>query len=372
VPDPVDLYDTTYGSFETVAREQVRRETYGEDLGQNSWLTAEELRRFLGWLDLAPSSHVLEVGSGSGGPALFIAQLTGARITGIDVNTHAVAGANKVAQDRHLHTSAHFLRADAGLPLPFAGRTFDAVICIDTINHLRDRARVLAEWHRVLKEGGRVLFTDPVIVTGLISNEEIAIRSSIGYFLFAPPGENESLLAKAGFEMVRTEDVTQNVALVAERWHKARISHREALVGLEGERTFDGLQRFLAATQVLAREQRLSRHAFLARKPEGKRQSRPTTENSHMSAQTAESLLTDAEGDSQQLRALQAKALRGELDQQYGDVLSALEWFLDQDRVDEAFRLLNSLVPFWMATARLDATISAGACESRKTESYYS
>jgi ubiquinone/menaquinone biosynthesis C-methylase UbiE len=49
--------------------------------------------------------------------------------------------------------------ADAGLPLPFADASFDAVVCIDAINHRPDRLGVLRDWHRVLKPGGRIMFT---------------------------------------------------------------------------------------------------------------------------------------------------------------------------------------------------------------------
>ncbi len=40
--DYVDLFDSTYGNFATTVLEQVRRETFGEDIGQNSWLTDDE------------------------------------------------------------------------------------------------------------------------------------------------------------------------------------------------------------------------------------------------------------------------------------------------------------------------------------------
>jgi len=266
VTSSVNLYDTTYGDFETIARQQVRRETYGEDVGQNSWLTADELRQFAGWLGLNSRSNLLEVGSGSGGPALFLTELTGARVTGIDVNAYAIAAANKMARERDLDSLGHFVKADARVSLPFDDEAFDAVICIDAINHLPSRSRVLNDWCRVLKTGGAVLFTDPIIVTGPISSEEIASRSSIGYFLFTPPGEDERLLWEAGFELVRTEDVTENAARVAAQWHEARCRHQEALVNLEGAATFEGLQRFLMITRVLASERRLSRHVFLARK----------------------------------------------------------------------------------------------------------
>ena len=65
----VDLYNSTYENFATQVLAEIRRETYGEDIGQNSWITAEEYDRFYSWLKLAPEAHVLEVASGSGGPA---------------------------------------------------------------------------------------------------------------------------------------------------------------------------------------------------------------------------------------------------------------------------------------------------------------
>ena len=267
VADSVDLYDTTYSNLEMTALEQVRVETYGEDLGQSSWLTADELRRFIAWLDLKSDSQILEVGSGSGGPALFVAQLTGAPITGIDINEHAISAADKMVHDRGLETQAQFLQVDASLPLPFDDGTFDAIICIDAIIHLSDRPSVLSEWHRVLRDGGVALFTDSTVITGLLSKEEIATRSSIGYFLFAAPGEDDRLLKEAGFKVERVEDVTENAALVAKRWHRARANHRDELLRVEGAATYEGLQQFLTTVGRVSAERRLSRFVFVARKP---------------------------------------------------------------------------------------------------------
>jgi ubiquinone/menaquinone biosynthesis C-methylase UbiE len=260
------FYDRTYGGFELGARERVRRDTYDEDLGQNSWLTAEEWRTFAAWLGIADGSRVLDVGCGSGGPALYLAATFGARVTGTDHNAEAIATATRSAESRVLTSQAHFVAADAGAPLPFDDAQFDAIVCIDAINHLRDRPSVLRDWHRLLASDGRLLFTDPIIVTGLLSNEEVAVRGSIGYFLFAPPGEDERLLQEAGFEILRQEDTTSRVADVAGRWLAARDRCRAELVNDEGEATFEGTQHFLAVVHRLADERRLSRHAFLARK----------------------------------------------------------------------------------------------------------
>lgn len=110
---------------------------------------------------------------------------------------------------------------------------------------------------------GRAVFTDPVVVTGAVTAEELAVRASIGFFLFVPRGENERLIAEAGLRLVRTEDVTENAAVIAGRWRAAREAHREGLVKSEGVERFEGLQRFFGMVHRLAAEKRLSRVAFV-------------------------------------------------------------------------------------------------------------
>jgi SAM-dependent methyltransferase len=263
--EPVDLYNATYSHFGEPVLARVRQEAFGEDIGQNSWLTADEYRTYCAWLGVGPEAHVLEVGCGSGGPALFLARTTGAQVTGVDINAHGIAAGNAMARDQQLDSRVHFEQVDASGALPFADAHFDALLCIDAINHLPGRLQVLREWRRVVKDDGRVLFTDPITVTGLLSNEEIAIRSSTGYFLFAPPGEDARLITEAGLQLEREEDVTENMATISQRRHAARARAREELLTLEGQQTYDGQQRFLAMVHQLASEQRLSRYVFLAR-----------------------------------------------------------------------------------------------------------
>jgi SAM-dependent methyltransferase len=261
----VDLFDSTYAHFEAEVLARVRQRTFGEDFGQNSWTTAEEYRRWAGGLALSPDASVLEVASGSGGPAIFLAEQTGCRVLGLDVNALGVETARERA--RALGGRVAFEVADADEPLPLPDAAFDAVLCVDSANHFPHRLRVLREWHRVLRPGGCALFTDPVVITGLVTNEELALRSSIGLFVFAPPGVNEALIAEAGFELVGREDATENAAAVSGRWRDARAEDRAALLQIEGEERFEGLQRFFDAVHRLTRERRLSRFAYLLRKP---------------------------------------------------------------------------------------------------------
>jgi cyclopropane fatty-acyl-phospholipid synthase-like methyltransferase len=262
----VNLYDHVYGDFGSTAEIAVRRETYGEDLGQSSWLTAGEWLGFADQLGIAPGSEVLEVGSGSGGPAIYLAAARACRVTGVDINEHGVRNAIALAETRGLADRVRFAAVDASGALPFGAGTFDAVVSNDAMCHIRHRVTVLRDWHRVLRPGGRALFTDAMVLTGVVSHEELAIRSSVGYYLFVPPGANESMLREAGFTVRGVEDVTTNAAEVASRWHEARGRHRDALVAREGEANFDGLQRFLRCVQTLSVERRLSRYAYLAEK----------------------------------------------------------------------------------------------------------
>ena len=62
----VDLYDSAYGNYESDGYRLVRIETYGEDLGQTSWVTTEESNEIPQLLDLRLNSSVLEIGCGSG------------------------------------------------------------------------------------------------------------------------------------------------------------------------------------------------------------------------------------------------------------------------------------------------------------------
>jgi len=194
----VDLYGTAYGNFAAQALEQVRRETYGEDFGQSSWVTGQEYRRFFRLLELTAADHVLDVGCGSGGPAVFLARELGCRVTGVDVNEAGIQAGLTLTRQAGLEGQIGFRRADVRDPLPFPAGAFDAIVCLDAMCHLPDRGRLLGEWRRVLRPGGRMLYTDPVVVTGLVSNGELATRSSTGYFEFCPPRRQRTVDPRSG------------------------------------------------------------------------------------------------------------------------------------------------------------------------------
>jgi ubiquinone/menaquinone biosynthesis C-methylase UbiE len=262
----VDLYDNAYAHYDADVYRQIRLETYGEDLGQTGWATTEESAEIPSTLRLTPSSSVLEIGCGSGRYALQVAASTGCRILGLDINAPGIHTANQLAAARNLSAQARFQIADASQNLPFDDSSFDASFSNDVLCHIPPRLAVLRELFRVLKPRARFLFSDALIIAGTISHQEIATRSSIGFYIFSPPGENERLLQQAGFHVVSVSDTTENAASIAQRWHDARHKHAEALLAIEGQKNFDGLQKFLSAVQLLTSERRLLRLLYVAEK----------------------------------------------------------------------------------------------------------
>ncbi|QIG50600.1 class I SAM-dependent methyltransferase [Nordella sp. HKS 07] len=262
----VDLYGASYRNFATDLYAEIRREAFGQDIGQTGWLTAEEQDLFIGWLHLSRSSQLLDLACGSGKPTLRIAQKTGCHVSGVDLHGDAIASAKASARELGYEGRTKFYQGNAAERLAFVNSSFDAITCIDAINHLPDRPQVLAECRRILKPGGLLLFTDPIVLTGLITNAEIAIRASIGFIVFTPAGLDEALLIDTGFEVERVEDRTRNMAENAAGWLTARAKREAELRGIEGDDIFAGQQRFLATAALLAKERRLSRFAILARR----------------------------------------------------------------------------------------------------------
>ena len=109
------------------------------------------------------------------------------------------------------------------------------------------------------------MFTDPVVVTGPVTNEELAQRSSIGLFVFVPRGQRGAD-RESGFQHRAPARRTENAALVSRRWREARQRFRDDLLRIEGQERFEGVQKFLAAVHRLTSERRLSRIAYLVEK----------------------------------------------------------------------------------------------------------
>ncbi len=257
-------YDQAYSEFGSPLMRQIRQEAYGHDIGQHSWVTAEELLADISRLNLSPAGRFLDLGCGPGGPLTFIASRIGCRATGMDLSAPAIGAARARSVALGLEGLVTFQEADLNRPLPFPTGAFNAVISIDVVLHLRDRGKAFQEVARILSAGGRFLFTDAGVICGSVSNEDIRRRAIHGYTQFAPAGFNERMLELAGFALLYREDRTATLVKSANGRLAARLAHRDELERLEGSAYFEGQQQYLETAIALAQSESVGRMMYLA------------------------------------------------------------------------------------------------------------
>lgn len=262
-------FSPMYARFTEDVLAQVRRETYGDDdIGQYSWTVKPELETICRALGLDQGSRLLDVACGAGGPTRFAARTKRCTVVGVDSAEGGIATATRLAREEGLQDRVTFQVADAAKRLPFADNSFDAVLCIDAIVLFPDRAGVLGDWARLLRPGGRAAFTDPGLLTGVATLDELSWRAGkTGGFAYSAPGYNERLVKEAGLTLVHVEDSTPPMERLAAAWHAARSRHQADLEKVEGKEDFLGGQQFFENTRRLAAERRQSRFTYVAERP---------------------------------------------------------------------------------------------------------
>ena len=159
-------------------------------------------------IDPAPDMHVLDVGSGLGGPARFLAGAFGSRVTGIDLTQDFCSVAEMLTRRMGLEKLVVFRRGDA-CAMPFEDESFDAALSQNAIMNIADKKRLFAEVHRVLKPGAR--FAVSCAVTGpggpLHLPVEWAADASMEFTVGAE--ELQGALEGAGFRVVEWTDETE-------------------------------------------------------------------------------------------------------------------------------------------------------------------
>ena len=261
---PAQPYDKLYKDFDAPLMQQLRHEAYGKDIGQHSWATADELAEDIPRLQLTRASRLFDLGCGPCGPLTFIVAQTGCQGFGADSSAEAIAAGRTRAAAMNLEQLLTLQQADLNDPLPFANAAFDAVLSVDVVLHLRNRAAVFQEVARVLVPGGRFLFTDAGVITGAISDKEIQSRAIHGNTQFAPPGCNEQALEAAGLFLLEQCDRTASLLKNAIGRLAARRAHQAALEKLEGRAAYERQLTYLETVVELSQRGALSRWMYLA------------------------------------------------------------------------------------------------------------
>jgi SAM-dependent methyltransferase len=262
-----DRYGSAYRDFDLPLMRRLRAEAYGEDIGQHSWVTAEQLRADIARLGLTRASRLLDLGCGPCGPLTFVVRDVGCEGTGIELSPAALAVGWARAAALGIEPRIALHEGDLDDPLPLADGAFDAVMALDVVLHVRDRVALFREILRVLAPGGRFLFTDAGVVTGAITGEEITRRSAHGSTQFVAPGFDERALGQAGFRLIESEDRTQSVLANATGRRDALLAHRVEVEQLQGASDLERQLGYLATVIEISRRGALSRVMYLAERP---------------------------------------------------------------------------------------------------------
>ena len=149
---------------------------------------------------------VLDLCSGIGGPARFVAQRFGCRVTGVELVPSRVADAQRLTQLVGMTDRVTLVQGDV-TALPFPDATFDVCLSQESFLHVADKSRLFAECRRVLRVGGRLGFSDWVALR-LSPNERERLAAAFRAAGIVTRERYLDELEAAGFAGVELADVS--------------------------------------------------------------------------------------------------------------------------------------------------------------------
>lgn len=155
-----------------------------------------------------PGIHVLDIGSGIGGPARYFADRFGCKVTGIDLTSEFRDVAAHLTRLLGMEDQVEFKLGDA-LAMPFADESFDGAYSMNVSMNIADKSAFYKEIRRVLKPGGWLVLSEIAKGEGAEPDYPTPWAASAQTSFLSAPEETRRGLAEAGFEVLRLQSTLE-------------------------------------------------------------------------------------------------------------------------------------------------------------------
>jgi len=155
-----------------------------------------------GLMRAGPADHILDVGSGIGGPARYFANRFSCKVTGIDLTPEFCEVARHLTRLLDLEDRIAFEVGDA-LAMPFADAIFDGVYSMNVSMNIADKGRFYREIHRVLKPGAWLVLSELAKGEGGDLDYPTPWARSARTSFLSTQEETRHALVEAGFDVIR-------------------------------------------------------------------------------------------------------------------------------------------------------------------------
>ncbi|AGK96674.1 SAM-dependent methyltransferase [Clostridium pasteurianum] len=231
------LYDDKMG-ISTKVHDRIFSLIFKNDeyIGQYSDNSATDLLRMAKKAEINKNSHILDIGSGPGGPSCFLASTIGCKVTGIDISSNYVAYSNSRAKSMSLN-NVEFIEAsiwEANLP----SNTYDSIIGTGAWCHL-DPKYLFPLVYKWLKPGGTIAFMERVKIKELTDDEIYKLCTEWACTEIKSITDYFNLLYSSGFSDIYFENLSIEYKNILQRCIESRLKIKNELINISGKEFFE-------------------------------------------------------------------------------------------------------------------------------------